>query len=73
MERLRRPETFGSSGDLVAALGREPAVGLLAGMTADGDVWVTWVAWSPLFATMRSEARMEDFLRRLRQLQGKAA
>jgi serine/threonine-protein kinase len=40
---------------------------------SDGDVWVTWVAWSPLFATLRSEARMEDFLRRLRQLQGKAA
>ncbi len=41
IERLRRPETFGVEGDLVAALLREPAVGLVAAETADGGVWVS--------------------------------
>ena len=41
IERLRRPDAFGSSGDLVAALLREPAVGLVAATTAEGDVWVS--------------------------------
>ena len=41
IERLRRPETFGVDGDLVAALLREPAVGLVAAETADGGVWVS--------------------------------
>jgi Type I phosphodiesterase / nucleotide pyrophosphatase len=41
IDRLRRPETFGVEGDLVAALLREPAVGLVAAETADGGVWVS--------------------------------
>jgi hypothetical protein len=41
IERLRRPETFGIEGDVVAALLREPAVGLVAAETADGGVWVS--------------------------------
>jgi hypothetical protein len=41
IERLRRPETFGVEGDLVAALLREPAVGLVAAETAEGGVWVS--------------------------------
>jgi hypothetical protein len=44
IERLRRPETFGVEGDLVAALLREPAVGLVAAETADGGVWVSSAA-----------------------------
>jgi hypothetical protein len=41
LDRLRRPETFGSSRDLVDALLREPAVGLVAAETGDGAVWVS--------------------------------
>ena len=41
IERLRRPRRFGVEGDLVAALLREPAVGLVAAETADGGVWVS--------------------------------
>ena len=41
IERLRRPDAFGTDGDLVAALLREPAVGLVAAETADGGVWVS--------------------------------
>ena len=41
MERLRRPEAFGSATDLVAALLREPAVGLVAAEPAEGGVWVS--------------------------------
>ena len=41
IERLRRPEAFGVDGDLVAALLREPAVGLVAAETVDGGVWVS--------------------------------
>jgi type I phosphodiesterase/nucleotide pyrophosphatase len=41
IERLRRPETFGVESDLVAALLREPAVGLVAAEAADGGVWVS--------------------------------
>lgn len=37
------------------------------------DVWVTWAAWTPLFDTIRSDARMDAFLKRLAQLQGLAA
>jgi len=40
IERLRRPDAFGVEDDLVAALLREPAVGLVAAETADGGVWV---------------------------------
>jgi hypothetical protein len=39
VERLRRPETFGAGGDLVEALLREPAVGLVAAESGDG-IWV---------------------------------
>jgi hypothetical protein len=41
IERLRRPDAFGTSEDLVAALLREPAVGLVAATTGAGDVWVS--------------------------------
>jgi hypothetical protein len=40
IERLRQPDAFGVSEDLVAALLREPAVGLVAAETAEGGVWV---------------------------------
>ena len=40
VERLRRPEAFGVSDDLVEALLREPAVGLVAAESAAGGVWV---------------------------------
>lgn len=40
VERLRAPESFGSGHDLVAALLAEPAVGLVAGLSGDGGVWV---------------------------------
>jgi hypothetical protein len=41
LDRLRRPEAFGSGIDLVDALLREPAVGLVAAETGDGGVWVS--------------------------------
>jgi hypothetical protein len=40
VERLRRPETFGTAGDILEALLREPAVALLAAESSDGRVWV---------------------------------
>jgi hypothetical protein len=40
VDRLRQPEAFGVSDDLVAALLREPSVGLVAGEAGDGGVWV---------------------------------
>ena len=40
LERLRLPEAFGTSRDLVDALLREPAVGLVAAESADGGLWV---------------------------------
>ncbi|MGH7536864.1 MAG: alkaline phosphatase family protein, partial [Gemmatimonadales bacterium] len=40
IERLRRPEAFGSSRDLVAALLAEPSVALVAAETEAGGVWV---------------------------------
>ncbi len=41
IERLRHPDSFGSATDLVAALLREPAVGLVAAETEEGGVWVS--------------------------------
>jgi hypothetical protein len=41
IELLRRPETFGTGSDVVAALLREPAVGLVAAEGGDGTVWVS--------------------------------
>ena len=40
VERLRLPETFGTNGDVVEALLREPAVGLVAGESGGGGLWV---------------------------------
>jgi Type I phosphodiesterase / nucleotide pyrophosphatase len=40
IERLRQPDAFGASRDLVSALLQEPAVGLLAAEAGDGGVWV---------------------------------
>jgi hypothetical protein len=40
IERLRRPETFGGSGDLVSALLKEPAVALLAAESEAGGIWI---------------------------------
>jgi hypothetical protein len=40
VELLRRPDAFGVGADLVQALLREPAVGLVAAETDDGGVWV---------------------------------
>jgi hypothetical protein len=40
IERLRQPDAFGASVDLVSALLREPAVGLVAAEAADGGIWV---------------------------------
>jgi type I phosphodiesterase/nucleotide pyrophosphatase len=40
IERLRQPDAFGVSSDLVAALLREPSVGLVAAEAGDGGVWV---------------------------------
>jgi tetratricopeptide (TPR) repeat protein len=37
---------------------------------AERDVWITWLPWSPLFAGLRADARMQDLLRRLQHLQG---
>src|SRR6185312_12181662 len=39
ISRLRTPEAFGSPGDVVARLLREPAVGRGAAETDEGDVW----------------------------------
>ncbi len=41
IERLRQPDAFGVEHDLVAALLREPAVGLVAAESGDGGVWVS--------------------------------
>jgi hypothetical protein len=41
IERLRRPEAFGTGNDLVTALLGEPAVGLVAAEMEDGGVWVS--------------------------------
>jgi hypothetical protein len=41
VERLREPNAFGVRKDLVAALLREPAVGLVAAETAEGGIWVS--------------------------------
>lgn len=38
IERLRSPETFGSRGDLIEALVREPAVAFVAGAATDGGL-----------------------------------
>ena len=40
IERLRKTETFGGQGDLIAALLREPAVALLAAESGSGGIWV---------------------------------
>jgi len=40
VERLRQADAFGSGGDVVEALLREPAVALAAGESVDGGVWV---------------------------------
>lgn len=40
VERLRVPATFGADRDLVEALLREPAVGLVAAESAPGGIWV---------------------------------
>ena len=41
IERLRQPEAFGVEEDVVAALLRERAVGLVAAELAEGGVWVS--------------------------------
>jgi hypothetical protein len=41
VDRLREPEAFGTRTDLVTALLREPAVGLVAGETEEGWLWVS--------------------------------
>lgn len=40
VERLRRPAAFGSSGDLVLALLREPSIALVAGESESGGIWL---------------------------------
>lgn len=40
VERLRKPETFGSRGDLVLALLREPSVALVAAESENGGIWI---------------------------------
>ena len=40
MERLRDPATFGSQGDLISALLREPSVAFLAAESEEGGIWV---------------------------------
>ncbi len=40
MERLRRAETFGCAGDIVAALVDEPSVAFVAAESQDGGIWV---------------------------------
>jgi hypothetical protein len=50
LERLRAPEAFGSEGDLVAALLREPGVAFVAGEAAGGGLAV---------ADRRGEARID--------------
>lgn len=40
VERLRRPETFGSRGDLILALLREPSVALVAAESELGGIWL---------------------------------
>jgi Type I phosphodiesterase / nucleotide pyrophosphatase len=40
VERLRKPDTFGSRGDCIAELLREPAVALLAAESQLGGIWV---------------------------------
>jgi hypothetical protein len=40
IERLRRGETFGSKGDVIAALLAEPSVALAAAESGDGGIWV---------------------------------
>lgn len=40
VERLRRPEAFGSKSDMINALLREPAVALVSGESESGGIWV---------------------------------
>ena len=40
IERLRRPDTFGTGRDLIALLLREPAVAFLAAQSQQGAIWV---------------------------------
>jgi len=40
MERLRTPAAFGSRGDLIAALVREPSVAFVAAESASGGIWL---------------------------------
>jgi hypothetical protein len=40
LERLRRPDAFGSDTDVIAALVQEPSVALVASEYGDGGVWV---------------------------------
>lgn len=40
VERLRLPETFGSGGDLVSSLLREPSVAFIAAESESGGIWI---------------------------------
>ncbi len=56
VERLRRPETFGAAGDLIAALIREPSVAFVAGESERSGIWIESLAGAARLTARGSEA-----------------
>jgi hypothetical protein len=61
IERLRRPETFGSRVDMVTDLLREPSVALLAAEAGIGGVWVGSSSGEARLCTHGGEVIYEPF------------
>jgi hypothetical protein len=61
LERLRHPETFGTSGDLITALLREPSVAFLAAETQVGGIWVGSEQGEARLCTQGEEIVYEPF------------
>lgn len=61
VERLRRPETFGGHGDVIAALLGEPSVALVAAESQVGGIWVGSADGEARLCTQSKEIVYEPF------------
>jgi hypothetical protein len=59
VERLRLPETFGTSGDLVQTLVREPSVAFVAGESERGGIWIEGEAGAARLTVRGAEVEYE--------------
>jgi hypothetical protein len=59
VERLRLPETFGSGGDLIRALIREPSVAFVAAESERGGIWIESEAGAARLTTRGTEVVYE--------------